>query len=301
MSVSILKLFWVVPVLVFAPRIVAHAEEWMRGAVAVASVAGDVVVEEVSGEPLQLSAAQELPLYLSGLLKVRSERRSDAVFLEASNQVSMYHAGAGFFAIERFGQEVGAVAQQGKSRMILNLRQGLLVVDHRAMNEGSQMIVETPLGRITAKQGWWLMEIAYDLSGHVYDFSIECADGVLRFTDGPGATYTLRSGQRLTGAGTSVRPAIQVSELSERASQWFEAFSVLQGEADTLQLSAQTFAAKMQPMGAIMSQERAAAPLESSATPEQRPLIIEYAPQSPPVSPFRAVIRKPSLYEADLF
>ena len=301
MRFPILKLFFVVLLLVLAPRVVVQAEEWMRGAVAVASVSGDVVVEEVGGEPIQLSATRELPVYFSGLLKVQSNKRSEAVFLKASNRISMYNSGAGFFAIERFGQEVGASAEQAKSRMILNLRQGLLVVDHRAMGEGSQMIVETPLGRISAKKGWWLMEIAYDASGHIYNFFIECADGVLRFTDCAGATYTLRRGQRLTGAGTSMRPAIQVSELSERASRRFEAFSVLQAEADSLELSTHAFSAKMRPMNTVTQQERPAATVESFGAAEKRPLIIKYAPQSPPVSPFRAVIRAPSLYEADLF
>jgi hypothetical protein len=39
--------------------------------------------------------------------------------------------------------------------------------------------------------------------------------------------------------------------------------------------------------------------VESQQRDARRPLLIEYAPQSPPVSPFRGLIRAPSLYEAD--
>ncbi len=301
MRLPILKVFFVIPICMVAPFVTTQAGEWMRGAVAVTSVSGEVALEEVGGESVRLSVADELPLYFSGLLNVRTAQASEAVFLKTSNQISIYNAGTGFFAIERFEQELGASSEQGKSRMILHLRQGLLAVDNRALSEASQMIVETPLGRISVKNGWWLMEIAYDERSHIYDFSIECADGVLRFTDRPGATYTLRSGQRLLGAGVSSRPSIEVAEISEDASEFFEEFSELEAGVDSMELSQDAFRAAMRAIGNVAEPERSTATGEFGASAGKRPLIIEYAPQSPPVTPFRAVIRAPSRYEADLF
>lgn len=298
MSSYFLKVFSVAVCLLVAFATL-QAEEWMRGAAVVTSVTGEVVLEQVGGESLQMSSADPLPRPVSGLLKVRTKSK-DAVFLKTSNRISIYNEGAGFFAIERFEQDVETSVDQGKSRMILNFREGVLMVDNRALSEDSQMIVETPLGRLSVKHGWWLMRIDYDERSNIYDFSIECADGVLRFTDQGGDTYTLRNGQRLRGAGVSSRASIEVAEISDEASELLAEFAVLEASAAALELSPETFLAKMKPLkhakSAIVS-----APEVTEGSATKRPLVIGYAPQSEPVTPFRAVIRAPSSYQADLF
>ncbi len=299
MSIHFLKVFFVIPACLFAAFATAQAEEWMRGAAVVTSVMGEVILEEVGGESLQLHSTDPLPRHVSGLLQVGTQSK-DAVFLRTSNRISIYNEGAGFFAIERFEQDVATSTDQGKSRMILNLRQGLLAVDNRALSSDSQMIVETALGRISVKNGWWLMEIEYDERSHIYDFSIECADGVLRFTDRGGDTYTLRNGQRLRGAGASSRPSIEVAGISEQAIEFFEEFAGMAAEATALQLPAEAFRAQMQPLKHAGRSDSAPAETATART-TKRPLVIEYAPQSAPVTPFRAVIRRPSSYQADLF
>jgi hypothetical protein len=299
MSFQPLKALSLITVCLFAVFTTVHAEEWVRGAAAVTSVTGEVILEAVGGESLQLDSADSLPRYVSGLLKVRTQSK-DAVFLKTSNRISIYNEGAGFFAIERFEQDVATSTDQGKSRMILNLRQGLLAVDNRALSSDSQMIVETALGRISVKNGWWLMEIVYDERSHLYDFSIECADGVLRFTDRGGDTYTLRNGQRLRGAGASSRPSIEVAGISEDAIEFFEEFAEMAAEATALELPAEAFRAQMQPLKHAGRTDSAPAETATART-TKRPLVIEYAPQSAPVTPFRAVIRPPSSYQADLF
>ena len=299
MSSYLLKIFSVVAVGLFAAFVTLQAEEWMRGAAVVTSVTGEVVLEEVGGESLQMHPKDSLPRPVSGLLNVRTELK-DAVFLKTSNRISIYNEGAGFFAIERFEQDVATSMDQGKSRMIFNFRQGLLAVDNRALSDASQMIVETPLGRISVKDGWWLMKIAYDERSHLYDFSIECADGVLRFTDKAGDTYTLRNGQRLRGAGASSRASIEVAEISDAGSEFFEEFAVLEVAAAALELSPEAFLQKMKSLKHAQT-EVAATPEASEGSEAKRPLVIEYAPQSAAVTPFRAVIRPPSSYQADLF
>jgi hypothetical protein len=292
MRSSLRKVFFILFAALFAAVAMLQAQDWMRGAVVVTSVAGEVMVEEAGGESLQMNPADSLPRAVSGLLQIRTKEK-DAVFLKASNQISIYHEGAGFFAIERFEQDVGTSIDQGKSRLIFNFRQGLLMVDNRVLSDDSQMIVETPVGRISVKNGWWLMEIAYDQRSYRYDFSIECADGVLRFTGRNGNTYALRNRQRLRGAGESSHASIEVSEISDE-------FALMEADAVALQLSAEIFLPKMKRLRQVESEvaETYQAP-EGSAV--KRPLVIEYAPQSAAVTPFRAVIRAPSSVQADLF
>jgi hypothetical protein len=296
------KVFFILFAALFAAVAMLQAQDWMRGAVVVTSVVGEVIVEEAGGESLQIHATDRLPLAVSGLLQIRT-KEEDAVFLRTSNRISIYNAGAGFFAIERFEQDVGTSMDHGKSRLIFNFRQGLVVVDNRALSDDSQMIVETPVGRISVKAGWWLMNIAYDQRSNQYDFSIECADGVLRFTERNGNTYTLRNRQRLRGAGESLRVSIEVSEISEEAGELFEEFALLEAGAVALELSSEIFLPKMKRLRQVESGDAELAQVaqrpERSAA--KRPLMIEYAPQSAAVTPFRAVIRAPSSYQADLF
>jgi hypothetical protein len=110
----------------------------------------------------------------------------------------------------------------------------------------------------------------------------------------------LRNGQRLRGAGASGRPSIEVGAISEDASELFEDFAAMELSVAELDLSPEAFRAQMKPM----QLSRSGADVSASGTAtrgSKRPLLIEYAPQSAPVTPFRAVIRPPSSYQADLF
>ena len=299
MSITFRKVLFVILTCLCVMCAIGQAEQWMCGSAIVTSVQGEPRMEEVEGEVLRLSSEGSLPRHVLGLLQVHTEV-GDSLFIKTSNQISIYNEGSGYFAIERFEQDIAKSMDAGKSRMILNFRQGLLAVDNRELSDNSQMIVETPLGRISVKNGWWLMKIAYDERSHIYDFSIECADGVLRFTDLTGDTYTLRNGQRLRGAGASGRPSIEVGEISEDASELFEEFAAMEAAVTELELSAEAFRAKMKSMQRAGSGVTAPAEV-SEVRGSKRPLLIEYAPQSAPVTPFRAVIRPPSSYQADLF
>jgi hypothetical protein len=299
MSVHFIKAFCLILVCWAALCATVNGEEWMRGAVALTTVAGEVSVAEIGSDPVKIQAEDVVPLYFSGLLKVESGL-DGSVFLQTSNRISIYNEGAGFFAIERFEQDIEESMDQGKSRMILNLRQGMLVVDNRALSEDSQMIVETPIGRISVKNGWWMIRIRYDDRSRIYDVSIECADGVMRFTDKREDTYTLRKGQRLRGAGASARLSIEVGEISDEAGELFEEFALLEADTASLGLSSDAFRLKMRPLNNTES-NNAAAVVEVEARSNKRPMLIEYAPQSKPVTPFRAVIYPPTGYQADLF
>jgi hypothetical protein len=302
MSSFLRKAFSVVVAALFAAVAMLQAEDWMRGAVVVTSVTGEVTLEETGGESAQMHPTDLLPRAVSGLLQIRTKAKN-AVFLKTSNRISIYNEGAGFFAIERFEQDVATSIDQGKSRMIFNIRQGLLVVNNRALSEDSQMIVVTPLGRMSVKNGWWSLEIAYDERRHIYDCSIKCADGVLRFTDQIGETYTLRKGQRMRGTGTSTRASFKVAENAEEDSELFEEFALMEADAEALALSSAIFRSKMKQLKQVKQVKNAVA-VTAEVSEEgavKRPLVIEYAPQSAPVTPFRAVISAPTSYQADLF
>ncbi len=278
-----------------------QAEEWVRGAVAVTSVRGDVLVEEAGGASLQLHQGDDsLPRLASGLLQV-STQPENALFLQTSNQISIYNEGVGFFAIERFEQDIGVSMDQGKSRMILNFRQGLLGVDNRILSENSQIIVETPLGRLSTKRAWWVMAIIYDERSRIYNFSIECADGVVRFNDQRGHTYILRNGQRLSGAGASARASIEVGEMSEDGSEFFEEFAKMKEEGEAFELTTDTFRPKMKALNYSNQGKGTRAEAVQPINLSKPPVLIEYAPRATSVTPYRAVIRRPSAYEADMF
>lgn len=306
MSLRSFKVFLIYPLCALVWCGLALAEDWMAGAVVVQSIEGEVALEEVGAESVRVEIA-ELPLYCSGLLRVHTQANS-AVFLRTSNQISIYNAGPGFFAIERFEQVVAergelqsTAVESGQSRMILNLRDGLLVMDSRDLSETSQLIVETPLGRISVKNGWWMMRIADDVRSQIYSYSIECADGILRFTDRKGATYTLGAGQRLSGAGSSARPSIEVAEMTAEGRETFQDFSALAASLETEEHTWAAFQEEMKSMANLTKQVGPALTETRASQTDKRPVVIEYAPRPSPVTEFRAIIRPPSQYEADLF
>jgi hypothetical protein len=282
------------------------AETWMTGSVVIESIEGSVSLEVVGADSVELNVV-EIPQYTLGLLRVRAEGES-AVLLRTSNQISIYNAGPGFFAIERFEQMADARIdlntngeEQGQSHMILHLREGELVVDSRKLNEASQLIIEVPMGRISVRNGWWLMRISKNERTQIYNYSIECADGVLRFTDRLGASYTLRGGQRLSGVGSSERPSIEVAEITEEGREAFDRFSARLVSVSTAKLSWAAFQEEMKPTINLSTQVDPVISSARKSESDKRPLLIEYAPQSSPVTQFRAVIRPPSAGQADLF
>jgi hypothetical protein len=285
---------------------VASAADWMTGAVVVELVEGAVVLEEVGADSAELEIVQ-LPQYTSGLLRLRTQA-DGAVFFRTSNSISVYNEGPGFFAVERFEQEVDARGEfdltgeeSGQSRMILHMREGLLVVDSRGLGDLSRVIVEVPLGRISVNKGWWMMQISQHERTKAYSFSLACADGVLRFTDRKGAKYTLSAGQRLSGVGSSERPSIAVAEISTEARSAFQRFSDLAATLATEELSAVALRAKMNPMVNVTKKVDPLLGTTRKTPAGKRPLIIEYAPQPPPVSESRGIICPPLADQTDLF
>lgn len=247
-----------------------------------------------------------MPVSISGLVDCVAEHDASA-FFSFSNRSYLYFEGDGSFAVERFEQimpdpeawenEAGEVSQ---SRMILNFRSGFLVVDGRNMMDFSQCLVETPLGRLTVRNALWQMEISFDPRSQIFDFTINCSDGRVRFTDLQGQQYTLRAGQRLAGAGVRQAPSIEVGEKTDRFQEQMERFQVL---SDTHLSAANDWTLYVNHLEAVEQASRQAsmAPVPPSADSTRRPIVIEYASEPDPVTPFRAEAKPPSTTQVDLF
>jgi len=213
-------------------------------------------------------------------------------------------SGPGYFAFERFDQYLAdGDAADELSRMRLNLREGRLILDGRPMAAGSHLLVETPLGQLQAVEALWMLRIDYDTGSRLYQFSIACLAGRVRFIDRRDEVYSLRQGQRLAGVGSAGHPSIEVSEIEEEAREMVDeaGFSV-----DFSDESAET-GAFLPHMKALP--RRAAGPGELRAGGEiagggedtERRVIIEYAPPTRERRPFRGKVRPPSQFESDLF
>jgi len=283
---------------IFAAR--AEADGWYRGAVVLDEAQGEATLRRVGGETVRLSDA-DLPYYLPGLLQMESSQPA-TLRLNTSNGVPLFWSGPGYFAFERFDQFLtGGKPAAEISRMRLNLREGLLIVDSRPMAAGSQLIVETPLGRIQAVEALWLLSIDYDMGSRMYQFTIACLAGSIRFIDRRDEVYPLRQGQRLAGVGSANHPAIEVSEIDQAARELIDeaGFSVdSTGEPAELR----PFLSHMEALPrreARLSEMPGAVPATEGAG--ERRFIIEYAPPAPERTPFRGKVRPPSQFESDLF
>lgn len=277
----------------------------MRGSVLIHSADGEVSISELGGDTF-VPDSKEPPVLLGGLLNCRAADKS-AIFFSTSNRLTAQFAGAGSFSLERFEQiEPDAAswrasgAESGQSRMIYNLRSGSLIIDSRNLSPASQCLIEIPLGRLSLKDAFVGLEIEYDPRGEIYSFVVACSDGQIRFTDHRGQTYTLRTGQRLAGAGTRMTPSVEVGEMTLEWSERKLEFS----QAAERYGQATTDLSLYQPQFQMIERAEASeqqVEQSSEASVAERPVVIERAKAPDPVTPFRAEIPPPSAYQADIF
>ncbi|HAV14255.1 MAG TPA: hypothetical protein DCX06_12295 [Opitutae bacterium] len=287
----------------------SYALEWRQGSVAVGYIEDGMSVTPVgvASDSLPIS---KIPFYFEGLVKVESLDTSRVTLL-ASNHVLVDYKGAGYFAIERFEQEADFEAdwfnselEGGQSRMIFNLRAGTLVIDQRKMEEASQLLVETPIGRLYAnRRALWMIEISRDARKRTYGFTIHCVEGTVRLLDLSNRTFSIRSGQRISGAGAAFKPSVEVAEITLDALEYLEDFDQRSIAVGALNFSAKEFYehTKSLNIGAVEVQQAVGASASGMSQQDLRPIVIEYAPLPKPVTPFKGEARPPSAYEAGLF
>ena len=281
------------------------AFERVRGGLTLHQVIGQVDLKELGGDLIRLGVGQ-VPITTKGLIECEARSGSSA-FFTASNRTAIYFQGSGSFAIERFEQVMpqqtdwnADTIEASQSWMILNFRGGDLIVDNRNMLESSQFLVETPLGRIASNEGLWQMQIIFERRSQIFDFTITCVQGRVRFTDLQGQQYSLHAGQRLAGAGPRMTPSIEVGENTERSLEQMERYQYLVNQHLA---AANNFTQYLDYLHVIeqAASRRSELPLVGGSNSTRRPIVIEYAKDPEPVTPFRGKVKPPSVDQADLF
>lgn len=286
------------PVVSFA----AGVDLW-RGSMAALSQDEGVVLE-IAGQPVALDGEADgaLPFYFEGVFRLRAESGGGS-FLRSSGGVDLYFEGPGDFAVERFDEafstsDGSTEAVRERSWLLMNLREGTLVVDTRAWEGEGQMVLVAPFCRILAPRGLWSITIEYETRNERYDFTVACAEGRLRVSDLQGQTYTLYAGQRLAGVGAFLNPAMEIGESTVRSRERFQHFQQLRASLPLDALDAAAFRSAMLDLPDRDAGEEARF---SVGRPERVPLVIEYASPPRELTPFRGVIAPPALEESSAF
>jgi hypothetical protein len=268
-------------------------------------VNGQVDLKKLGEDVARLSRG-EVPITTMGLIECEASYGS-SVFFTASNRSAIYFEGSGSFAVERFEQVMPELAkwnadkvEPSPSRMILNFRGGDLIVDNRNMLESSQFLIETPLGRLTAKRALWQMQISFDPRSQIFDFTITCTEGRVRFTDLQGQQYTVHMGQRLAGAGSRTSPSIEVGEKTERSREQMQRYQDLASQYSAASSDFTQYLACLQVIEQT-ARRTSDLPVADRLNSARRPIVIEYAREAKPVTPFRGEVKPPSADQADLF
>ena len=296
-------------IIAFAPWLLCIcslvAGERVHGGLILHEVNGQVDLKKI-GEDVARLSRRDVPIATMGLIECEASYGS-SVFFTASNRSAIYFEGSGSFAVERFEQVMPELAkwnadkvEPSPSRMILNFRGGDLIVDNRNMLESSQFLVETPLGRLTTKRALWQMRILFDPRSQIFDFIITCAEGRVLFTDLQGQQYTLRMGQRLAGVGSRTSPSIEVGEKTERSQEQMQRYRDLAIQHSAASSDFTQYLACLQVIEQT-ARRTSDLPIADRLNSARRPIVIEYAREAKPVTPFRGEVKPPSADQADLF
>lgn len=283
------------------------AEAWVRGsAVVVEASSGVEVSVPASGETYD---SFEQPTYLSGIFSSHAQPGSSAL-IYTSNGMTLSFRGEGHFSVERFEGVFGGTKDEAtdrleetRSRMILNLRRGELLIDSRSLTDDSRFVVETPFGRISSVKAILLIRVEFDYRSDIYDFTISCAEGVVRLQDLRRQSYSIYAGQRIAGAGSYVAPAVEVGDQTDQIREKFERFFATLERLEIQKIDRGELLARTEALPDLddpgttsfrLSQER-------PAKDDKRPRVIEFAPRADRITPFRGKIEPPSDDQADLF
>ena len=278
------------------------AQDWLHGAFFLGPSSGEVSLELPGGGHQALPEAGESS-FIEGLFQLSAENDGQ-ILLGASNSVSALFAGEGLLAIERFEQKRATTEldtlSTTPSRMILYLREGLLVVDNRSMGQDSQFILETPLGRIKAEMAYWYIHITYEQQRQFYNLTIECQEGTIHMSNQQGENYMMRVGQRLSAAGTTTSPSIKVSEATRESVEAFELFTGLSSEVAWDKITIDHYRDFMRPLSASSRADLKSVQMPR-LSPSKHPIVIEYAPRPAATAPYRGKLEPSNKVEAELF
>jgi len=284
---------------------VLSAEVWVRGSAVALAATGAVRIEvPANGQSYE---SFDSPQYFPGIFNCRAEQ-AGSVLIQLSSRLRLAFRGQGFCSVERaeslFDSVPGLQAspEASRERIILNLRRGELIIDSRELSDAAKLILETPFGRISAVRGVLLLQVEFDRRSGIYDFTISSAEGMARLFDLRGQAYEVYPGQRLSGAGSYLTPAIEVGEQMTEIREKLQAYFAAQEVMDPAQVDPAQLLAHLAVLpGPEQSDWSAGSLAEPSGSSVKRPRVIEFAPAAEPFTPFRAEVKPPSDFQADLF
>jgi len=249
------------------------------------------------------------PTYFSGIFSTRAEADGSAI-IYTSNGMTLAFSGEGYFSVERFeglfGIRTGDAPDELKetrSRMILNLRRGELLIDSRSLTADSKFVVQTPFGRIASVKAVLFIRIEFDYRSGIYDFTISCTEGTVRLTDLRQQTYSIYAGQRISGAGSYLAPAVEVGDQTDQIREQFELFFDTLDGLDLSQIDLAELGAHTEALPELEDESTTSFRLSNERPTQEskRPRVIEFAPRAESITPFRGEVRPPSDHQAELF
>ncbi len=217
-----------------------------------------------------------------------------------SNKVIMLMEGAGNLSFERFDQSVDtsmhADITSGKSRMILELKIGRLLIDSSRYAADAHIVLETPFGRLTlGKKSLLSISISENKKRKRFNFEIECSKGSANFTDRSGQPYELYNGQRLSGYSKEGSLSLGFSQVSYSSRSVFKQYDQKLPSFDLAQFDFEIFKPQMKLLFGKDPRKNDLQEVSVSSQRSKRPIVIEVAPRPAPTLPIRAI--KKSLHK----
>ncbi|PDH29453.1 MAG: hypothetical protein CNC89_02795 [Puniceicoccaceae bacterium MED-G31] len=286
--------------LVFVPGLALSASEWWQGAFIIRKYTEGIDAQLLGGQQINFDEAIT-PIHASGLIKL-SANEGESIFLSASNGLSLYFEGLGDLAFERFEQLKRANSNTiGPSNVILNIRSGVLLIDNRSELQDSNLIIETPVGRLISNNSLICLKINQNTKNQLINFSFLCGEGTVTYALMDGSTYSILQGQRMIGVGTFDSPMIEISEALPAMKIDIERFeSVLEKNIISMDemVGLESYMKKIYRKEALTEELIYS---EATLSEQKQPMVIEYVPRPQPVEHYRGALKPLTVEELELF
>jgi hypothetical protein len=161
----------------------------------------------------------------SGMSEI-SATEDTAGYILASSGLLLFFEGPGRLSFERFDQILSQADKvelsNSESRVILELKDGKLLVDTAQFETKANIVIESSFGRLTLAEGSIIViQITENKKRKRYNLEIECNKGKARFVDREDFPYELFTGQRLSGYSKVDSLSLGFSQLSYSAQALF--------------------------------------------------------------------------------
>ena len=264
-----------------------QAQDWYRGSFVVLGQRGEVkildylnAIDESSPESMMMR---------SGNAAIDAAEGGELLILN-SNKVVMALKGAGKLSYERFDQAMDQDVASGKSRMILELKIGSLLIDSSRHATDAQIVLETPFGRLTLNEkGLFNIVIKENEKRKRFTFEIDSRVGNASFVNRNGDQYQLHSGQRLSGYSKKGSLALGFSQVSYISRSIFMEYDEKFRSFDLAQFDYERFRPHMKLLLEKDPAKNNQQETSESSLRLKRPIVIDIAPRPAPTLPMRVI------------